>query len=201
MWVVCSGMPLACVLGVVKLGGGCQESNVAHRRDGYVELDATEGFREWSDTELHTALATLTAANAHVGTGFGGCTRCVVLGALARRALEDLQQVIGVNYNPLGLLWSDVLRGKWDPIRDIRYDWVHSALQDGAFSVEVALVLQVPQRSTGRVGSATYITFSCVGIVPGHGNPSGNCQGIFGRRAVAIPQAWPCESQSIVQSV
>lgn len=56
-------------------------------------------------------------------------------------AFREFQQLSGFNFNPHGLLTDLQLRRHCNIIDVARYDWVHSMLADGVFSVEVEAFL------------------------------------------------------------
>lgn len=82
-----------------------------------------------------------------------------VMAAAARRqrreitktTYEELEKAAGFSATPNGLLASDKLRRSeaFSPMGATRYDWVHSALQDGMMSVESFLIVVALESKCG----------------------------------------------------
>ena len=104
-----------------------QDSDLAARRDGYVEISCTDPscFKSWPASELAVMVDTLGDANARV-----------VAGTMGVGKYKELSQSIGLNWNPDGLIADLRLRPHVDPIGVMTYDWVHNMLQDGVFGAE-----------------------------------------------------------------
>jgi hypothetical protein len=60
----------------------------------------------------------------------------VAAGTLTSGKFLQLQQMIGINHCPVGLVANTCLRGHVDLIGVMTYDWVHNCLQDGVFNAE-----------------------------------------------------------------
>jgi hypothetical protein len=114
-----------------------QDSDLATRLDGYVEISSHEvtKFKSWSSAELSTAVDSLHEARARLDVG-----------TITVRQFDDLQKVIGLNYNPTGLLSDMTLRAHIDWIGVCTYDWVHTCLQDGVYTIEVQAFLKAHAR-------------------------------------------------------
>jgi hypothetical protein len=69
----------------------------------------------------------------------------VASGTLTKGKFLQLEQMIGINHNPLGLVANLQLRAHVDPIGVMTYDWVHNLLQDGVFNAECKAFLKVCQ--------------------------------------------------------
>ena len=67
---------------------------------------------------------------------------------MSRAKFDDLQGVIGINFNPHGLLFSRPLFEHVNLIDTVTYDWMHSMLQDGAHTFETGLILEVVRLPT-----------------------------------------------------
>ena len=61
----------------------------------------------------------------------------VVSGEITARMFHELQQVVGVNYNKLGMIFDPVLREHGLSMDSARFDWMHSMMADGTFSTEL----------------------------------------------------------------
>jgi hypothetical protein len=66
----------------------------------------------------------------------------VAAGTLGSGKFLQLQQMIGINHCPLGLVANTRLRGHVDIIGVMTYDWVHNCLQDGVFNAECMAFLK-----------------------------------------------------------
>jgi hypothetical protein len=106
---------------------------LASRSDGYVEISCTDiqSFRSWPATELAVMVDMLGSASA----------KCAA-GTMTKTKYLQLEQTVGVNWNPSGLLADHRLRPHVDPIGVMTYDWVHNMLQDGVFSAEAGAFLK-----------------------------------------------------------
>ena len=87
-------------------------------------------FRRWTLEELYKTVDTIAVAE----------DRCL-RGDMTKELRDDIQGVAGLGYNREGLLGDGPLRGQWDPIAAVTYDWVHTFLQHGVFTVEVEALL------------------------------------------------------------
>lgn len=72
----------------------------------------------------------------------GEATNRVAAAEMPRARLTELEQLVGINFNPHGLLADRELRAHCDPIGILTYDWVHTMLADGVFTVEVQAFLK-----------------------------------------------------------
>lgn len=104
-----------------------KNSDLAHRRAGYVEITCHDpmAFSRMPTPDLFVAVDALVLAQ-----------RRVQERTMTKRRLEDLERAHGLNANPDGILADFVLRPYVDPISAMAYDWVHTFLQDGTFTVE-----------------------------------------------------------------
>lgn len=66
---------------------------------------------------------------------------------LGSDAFKKLQQCLGINYTPTGLLWCQTLSNVIDPAVMTMYDWMHVFLVSGIFHVEVNLLLSALSRN------------------------------------------------------
>lgn len=126
-WKGASGMkPCFRHYNVLKKGSG-----LSHRRPGYVEVSSTDvgSFATWQKADLVNAMHTL----------IGGARR-VEAGTLTKTLYRDLEMSYGLNCNPDGLIADREL--DVDVISSLTYDWVHSALQDGVLTDEVAAMFR-----------------------------------------------------------
>ncbi len=80
---------------------GSQDSGLATRRPGYVEIDcsAPGELREWAREDVYKAVDLLEAAHLQAEVG-----------AIPRSSVKDLEMVTGLNRNPTGLLSPSPLR-------------------------------------------------------------------------------------------
>jgi hypothetical protein len=88
-------------------------------------------FKSWSASELAKMVDSLQDAAGRVAAG-----------TLSNGKFLQLQQMIGINHCPSGLVANTALRGHVDYIGVMTYDWVHNCLQDGVFSVECLAFLK-----------------------------------------------------------
>ena len=63
-------------------------------------------------------------------------------GTLTKTKSEEVQQACGLHYCEHGLLASNTLRAHCSLLGCVRFDWVHTLLQDGVFVLEASLLLQ-----------------------------------------------------------
>ena len=117
----------------------CKDSDLAGRRDGFVEITCTDPkcFKSWSAADLARVVDMLGAASTRYSAG-----------AITKAVLHQLEQTTGLNCNPVGLIADVSLRPYVDPIVVMTYDWVHNMLQDGTFTGEAHLFL----KSCGPIG-------------------------------------------------
>ena len=73
----------------------------------------------------------------------------LAVGGRTKTSFQDLQQGLGINHNPLGLLADLELRSQFDVMSVIRTDWVHNMLQDGLLTHEVTGFLFHAKRKAG----------------------------------------------------
>jgi hypothetical protein len=116
-----------------------KDSDLAGRRDGFVEITCTDTkcFKSWSAAEAARVVDMLGAASTRVSVG-----------TMTKTRFHQLEQTTGLNCNPVGLLADASLRPYVDPIGVMTYDWVHNMLQDGTFTTEAHLLL----KSCGQLG-------------------------------------------------
>jgi hypothetical protein len=110
-----------------------QDSDLADRRDGFVEITCTDPscFKSWPAAELAVMVDML-----------GDASDRVVAGTMGVGRYKELSQSIGLNWNSDGLIADLRLRPHFDPIGSMTYDWVHNMLQDGIFSAEAAAFMR-----------------------------------------------------------
>ena len=77
-----------------------------------------------------------------------------------KKQFEILEQSLGINYTPEGMLFDESLDLK--PISHTMYDWLHIYLVNGLFVTQVNLMLEILGRCGCRHGDATafFKTFS-----------------------------------------
>lgn len=114
-------------------GARAQDSNLAHRGEHYVDLGCSDRtlFRERTGADVYASYDILAAAAGRVADG-----------RLTRAAYAQMEKAMGMNRNPHGLLADHALRGVVDPVATMTWDWVHSYLQDGAFTTEVTEMIR-----------------------------------------------------------
>jgi hypothetical protein len=117
---------------------GCQDSDLASRRPGYVEITCSDTlqFKEWTPQELAINVGLLDEASLRVRAS-----------AMTNAAFKDLEMMMGINHNPDGLLADVELLRHVDPVACMTYDWVHNMLQAGVFTIEATMFL----RACGRL--------------------------------------------------
>ena len=110
----------------------CYGSDVAHRRPGLCEIDChdVKELKLWSSADVRQTVALIAAAKDRVAAGTTSATDC-----------GNLELVLGLNYNAAGILASDALSARIDPVAACTYDWVHNMLQDGVLSMEISAFL------------------------------------------------------------
>lgn len=121
---------------------GIQDSDLADRRPGHVEITCHEPgqFEAWTAADVGDIVATLDAAAARVAEN-----------RMHPRRILDISMVAGFNHNPRGMLASPSLSGHVHLLGTVTYDWVHTLLQDGVFTSEVSVLLQAcGQLEVGR---------------------------------------------------
>ena len=107
-----------------------QGSDLAHRVEGFVEITSSEiaAFQLNNDFRKHARLLQLAAAR-------------VSRGEMTKAAFNELEAASGFKCNPHGIALCQPLRPYVSLPGVINYDWVHSALQAGAFTSEVEALL------------------------------------------------------------
>jgi len=65
---------------------------------------------------------------------------------LGKGAFKNLQQTLGLNHNPPGVLMCVMLMSIIKPMEMTMYDWMHVFLVSGIFQIEVGLLLQCLSR-------------------------------------------------------
>jgi hypothetical protein len=85
----------------------------------------TTRFVPQSDQTVADAVAMI-RANVGVGT---------------KASFARMQQAVGINYAPLGVLFSHRLVGKVSMVGSVMFDWMHVYMSSGIFGVEVGLLL------------------------------------------------------------
>ena len=120
---------------VLKLNSG-----LAHRRHGFVEIDC-EHHSEFvlvGQDELHANADSVIQA-----------LRCKDEGTISNARFTEICQACGLNTTPEGLLADVRLRQRVDFLRCMRYDWVHTCLQDGVMTKATQLFINA---SVSRAG-------------------------------------------------
>jgi hypothetical protein len=109
-----------------------QDSDLAGRAGGFVEITCADCslFKQWTTEEYRTVLDSLAEGHARV-----------VARTMTKTRFSELEQSVGLNYNPHGILYDAALRPHLRPLEIGTYDWVHTVFQGGVFSVEAQLFL------------------------------------------------------------
>ena len=112
-------------------------SDLANRQAGHVEITCDDHCRLKRTTASHIADDVEVLSEAH---------RRVELEHtdphhMTKASFEELMQVVGLNFNPVGLLWARDLMQAFDVGKAVTYDWVHTTMQDGTLSKEVFLFI------------------------------------------------------------
>ena len=110
-------------------------SDLAGRREGFVEVTCPDPskFRAWTQDRASQTMSMLNEA-----------AKRVDLGTIPKARLEELTMVYGLNPNEHSL-WSHPRLSAactTDLLGTVTYDWVHSLLQDGSWSIEAWAFLQ-----------------------------------------------------------
>ena len=105
-------------------------SNLAHRRIGYYEIDHehANSFVTNSSQRLYDDVDAILEGQ-----------RLWRLGELPQARLTEMGMASGLNVTEDGLLADRLIRALFNPIDCMRYDWVHSCLQDGVMSKALTL--------------------------------------------------------------
>jgi hypothetical protein len=106
-------------------------SDIATRRAGLVEMTCCDSalFKEVTDQDLRDVVDALLVARQRVDDGLWQNSK-----------LENMQKMLGFSPLPCSLIADRALRPYLKPLEACRYDWVHSAMQDGSLSVDVFLI-------------------------------------------------------------
>jgi len=101
--------------------------------DTYVDITCVDPrrFRRWTQDELYATIDMLNAA-----------WRRNQAGTMTNIALERLEKASGHNATPYGILGDVELREALKMFDATRYDWMHSALQNGTITWELFLFTQ-----------------------------------------------------------
>lgn len=108
-----------------------KDSGLAHRDPSFVELDCASPdlFKRARIADVHDIADTLVALQSRVAAG-----------TVPLSKLKNVSMACGFSCTAQGLLADRSLR-HIDFIAIARYDWMHSALQDGSLTTEAALLL------------------------------------------------------------
>lgn len=71
-----------------------------------------------------------------------GASERVAAGTMPAAKRNELQMMVGLNYNPTGMLADPRLRSHCSMLEVATYDWVHTMLSDGVLSVETQVLLK-----------------------------------------------------------
>ena len=109
-----------------------KDSNLAHRRSGYVEITCHDCslFRARGARELAAEVDALALASDRVKAK-----------RMTKGKFLELQMACGINWNPNGLLADAKLRSAVDIAQCVTMDWVHCLLQDGVFTIEAFRII------------------------------------------------------------
>ena len=126
---------------VVKKNSGTVEVDPA-----FVEITCSDTLRFGANTcaDVYRNADALIEARARVAAG-----------AMTQGRFQNLEKVFGLKCAPRGVLVDPDLRDILDVVDGSVIDWVHTALQDGTFTIEATLLVQ-------RVGATLGITFDDV---------------------------------------
>jgi hypothetical protein len=118
---------------VVGLSNSSKDSDLAHRRPNCVEITCADRslFRAWTSGDVAAAVDVLQEAHCRWQAGI-----------MSKTKKEEVEKMYGVNWNADGLLADKELRKHLDVVQCFTYDWVHTLLQDGAFTIEVFHMLK-----------------------------------------------------------
>ena len=99
----------------------------------YVDITCADHrlFRRWTTAELHSTVDMVNAA-----------WRRHQAGTMTKAALERYEKASGFNATPFGLLGDVELRNRFKVYGNLRYDWMHPALQNGTITEEIFLFTQ-----------------------------------------------------------
>ena len=111
-----------------------KNSDIAGRSRNGVEITCSDAskFLRWGKADVASTVDLLSAGKARWDSG-----------QWTKAKFDNLQKVVGINFNEKGLLWDRALRDHYDLPGCFRYDWVHCLLQDGTFTCEAWLYLNV----------------------------------------------------------
>ena len=127
-----------------------RDSDLATRQCNFVEITCSnpKRFQSWPQAEVTRTMSMLLEAE-----------RRVAASLIPKRRLGELSMVYGLNPNPHSLWAHPRLSSACtsDLVSTITYDWVHSLLQDGAWSVEAWQFLRCCE--SHGVTSAAICTF------------------------------------------
>ena len=115
-------------------------SNLAHRRRGYVEIDCDDPhkFRLLEKDELFDMVDSyVEAVQLHAD------------GQMSNGKLTNIGSACGLNVTKDGLLADKTLRNLFDPLRCMRYDWVHTCLQAGLVNTATTLFIRTCLKKVG----------------------------------------------------
>ena len=108
-----------------------RDSDLASRVDGYVEITCDDPSQfSFSVSRLEESVDKVEAGH-----------QLVQEGRMSATAYDRLVKTEGFNYVAGGLPFDEVLRLRCNLFGCVRKDWVHSAMQDGAFNVDMHLLL------------------------------------------------------------
>ena len=105
-----------------------RDSDLAGRVPGYVEITChdPDKFIEHTTQSFHASVDLVAEAHQRLQAG-----------AISVGLVERIEKTEGFNYHPKALPYDQILRdGNVDIFAASRFDWVHSALQDGCMSIE-----------------------------------------------------------------
>ena len=117
-----------------------RDSDLASRAPDCVEISEHNPtlFKTWTGTGLEDVVDLISAAREKV-----------LRKEWAKARFNDLQQMYGINFSTGGLLNDRLLRSRVRFTEVIRYDWMHSTLQDGSVSTEIYLFFAACNRKLG----------------------------------------------------
>jgi hypothetical protein len=123
------GSPL---LAALPLMLSLEDSDLAARRPGFAEITCSDqsAFRGWPDAELAKVIDLLARGYERVQAG-----------TYTKARFKEIEQMVGFNFTPTGLLADVELRNLVHPVEAATYDWVHTLLSSGVLSIELSAFL------------------------------------------------------------
>lgn len=115
--------------------------NVTRKNSGLPAADSTRTFVDVSETDVTKLIRHTDASLKSTVEYIDSCKNRMTSGKF-----KDVQKALGVNYEPLGILWCAALMRWFLPISCLMYDWMHIMMVHGVYNLEVGLLLKVMYR-------------------------------------------------------